>query len=329
LSRLEKEELLTRVVEALQESGWDVIVTKDSHPFELTVSHDNVTEKIRVYIWNITHGGGAARAADEYRIQLTGVDRNRIETGTTFRTLLLGWDSRHKVFAGWNASRYEAFGFSPSLQVKDGTLANAENQGLAMQPKATDSQGNVTEVVVAFRPELLGAYVSNLDKYHQPQLTRAEAELLERVATARPPTDTELAALSEERRHVIREVEQAVRNGRFRKIVMDAYDKCCAVCNLDFGIVHAAHIVPIDEQGTDEATNGIVLCANHHAAFDRDLLIITEDYIAKVNYAKVKKSELGILLEKEHKIRLPSDSRLQPNPAYLRERIRKHNLQLI
>lgn len=323
MSHLSKDELFNRVIKAISDSGIEAKIIDATHPFQLLISHDEVTMKIKVYIWNITHGGGSARSPDEYRIQLTSV--SSIETGAAYRTLLLGWDERNKVFAGWNASRYETFGSSPSLQVKEGTLASAATQGLAIQPKVTDEQGNVTEVVVAFRPDFFGIYTENLDKYHQPRLTKTEAVLLERVATPRPPTDAELASLSEERRHTIREIQQAVRNGRFRRIVIEAYGYRCAICGLNLGIIHAAHIVPVEERGTDEANNGIALCPNHHAAFDRDIIIIKEDCTIALNNGKI--AELQKLCNVQT-LTVPTDTRLQPKPEYLKQRIRSRGLAL-
>ncbi len=320
MSLLPKGQLFQKVLSAIQASGVDAKVISGNHPFQLLLSYDGITEFVRVYIWNVTHGGGRARAADEYRIQITGV--NRIRTGTNFRTLLLGWDERHQVFVGYNAGRYETFGSSPSLQVRDGTLSSAARQGLAVQQKEFDSQGDVTEVVVAFKPELFGAYTSNLDKYHQQKMTGLEATLLERVATPRPPTDDELASLAEERRHIIREVEQAVRVGKFRKLVLQAYDNRCAVCGLGLGLVHAAHIVPV-ERGTDEPSNGIAMCPNHHAAFDRDILLIREDYSVNLNPRLNRTgntTDLERILEQKRGMTLPNDPRLRPNPEYLRRR---------
>lgn len=324
MSHLTKAELFDIVLAAINTSGWEARVLSRTHPFQFFISHDEDTLNIRVYIWNITHGGGRARAPDEYRIQLTTVDR--IRTGATFRTLLLGWDARNRVFAGYNASRYETFGASPSLQVRDGTLRSAAQQGLAIQPKETDAQGNVTEVVVAFRPDFFGVYAENLDSYHQPRLSRREASLLERVATPRPPTDAELASLSEERRHVIREIQQAVRKSRFRRIVVEAYNQRCAVCGLNLGIIHAAHILPVEESGTDEADNGIALCPNHHAAFDRDIIIIRDDYSIVLNHSRT--AELPRLLSNIQNITIPQDARLRPRPEYLRLRIQSRNLGL-
>lgn len=319
---LSKPKLLGKVLSAIEQSGWSSSVIERDHPFKLLVSKSGISLKLRVYVWNITPGAGA-RPPDEYRIQITGVDR--IETGTSFRTLLLGWDRRSKVFAGWNAARYETFGASPALQVKEGTLSRARATGLAIQPKMIREGGNLTEVVVAFRPELLGAYFSNLDKYHQQRLTNLEAQLLARVGTTEPPKDDELASLPEERRHVIREVELAVRNGRFRRLVLKAYDYSCGICGLDLGIVEAAHIVPVAEQGTDEPSNGIALCANHHTAFDRNILIIKDDYTIAVNrkgQGSISSSELEKIVAGISRLTVPTNRGLKPKPEYLHSRMK-------
>ncbi len=319
---LTKPQLLDKLVSAVEDSGWSPTIIDREHPFKLLVSSSGISIELRVYIWNITPGGGE-RPADEYKIQITSVDR--IETGTSFRTLLLGWDKRHRVFAGWNAARYETFGKSPALQVKDGTLARAQRTGLAVQPKLIREGRNVTEVVVAFSPELLAAYFTNLDKYHRPRLTKLEAQLLARVGTRAPPTDAELASLSEERRHVIREVEQAVRNVRFRKLVLEAYNYSCGICGLDLGIVQAAHIVPVAERGTDEPSNGIALCANHHTAFDRNILIIEDDCSISLNpkmRRSITPSELNKIVAGISVLTVPTDRRLKPKPEYLNSRKR-------
>ncbi len=36
-------------------------------------------------------------------------------------------------------------------------------------------------------------------------------------------------------------------------------------------MLQAAHIRPVSENGSDDPRNGLVLCANHHLAFDANL----------------------------------------------------------
>jgi putative restriction endonuclease len=47
------------------------------------------------------------------------------------------------------------------------------------------------------------------------------------------------------------------------------YGEVCAVCDLAHPeLLHAAHICPVEQSGTDDPRNGIVLCVTHHRAFD-------------------------------------------------------------
>jgi hypothetical protein len=60
-----------------------------------------------------------------------------------------------------------------------------------------------------------------------------------------------------------------IRDARFGQQVIQAYDKKCAMCGLNLGLVSGAHILPVSAPGsTDDPTNGVALCDNHHRAFD-------------------------------------------------------------
>lgn len=74
----------------------------------------------------------------------------------------------------------------------------------------------------------------------------------------------------------MRQVEQAVRNARFRRIVLQAYNSRRAICNLDLGNVEAAHIIPVAEAGTDEPANRIAF-----SVLSRFCLVCDWEYTAK------------------------------------------------
>jgi putative restriction endonuclease len=62
---------------------------------------------------------------------------------------------------------------------------------------------------------------------------------------------------------------------KFRFDVLKRYGTKCAVCNIENKyILDAAHIIPVDKDGTDDPRNGLILCKNHHAAFDRNMFSI-------------------------------------------------------
>ena len=72
-----------------------------------------------------------------------------------------------------------------------------------------------------------------------------------------------------------RVVKERNQQQEFRRAVLAAQGKCCAVCNIDVAVaVEAAHVVPKEHDGTDDARNGIALCASHHRMFDANLFAI-------------------------------------------------------
>jgi hypothetical protein len=61
----------------------------------------------------------------------------------------------------------------------------------------------------------------------------------------------------------------------FRKNVLDAQDRKCAVCDISIpAALDAAHLVPKEHNGSDDVRNGIVLCALHHRLFDAAIFAI-------------------------------------------------------
>lgn len=77
--------------------------------------------------------------------------------------------------------------------------------------------------------------------------------------------------------------EVLVRQGqqRFRFYVLKRYGPKCALCDLDVGeMIQAAHIIPSEENGSDDPRNGLALCANHRLAFDAGLVAIEPETLA-------------------------------------------------
>ena len=70
-----------------------------------------------------------------------------------------------------------------------------------------------------------------------------------------------------------RATSSLVRDARFSRDVIAAYQGLCAMCGLDLDLVQGAHIYPAAAPGSSDATwNGLSLCANHHVAYDRHLV---------------------------------------------------------
>ncbi|MEI2690954.1 MAG: hypothetical protein V9H69_15085 [Anaerolineae bacterium] len=154
MAGLSKTELLEVVVDAVTESGWNVLYLAPStaHPFQLQLYRGDEGYRTRIYIWTLTHGGGSARPADEYRIQITGVDQIQLFPGE--RTLLLGWWEQEGVFAGFDARKHLGpLGRSPSIQIRRPCLEKAQTAGFSPCDK-----GN-REIAIAFRPDFFVEYV--------------------------------------------------------------------------------------------------------------------------------------------------------------------------
>ena len=118
--------LMTAIVNSIQEDGWNIQVKEiySRNSFYALIYNEAKQIRVRIYIWNLTHGGGAARAADEYRIQITGVDRFEQREGE--KTLILGWWEPVGVFAGFDFYKHNGqLGASPSIQIREENLRNA------------------------------------------------------------------------------------------------------------------------------------------------------------------------------------------------------------
>ena len=95
--------------------------------------------------------------------------------------------------------------------------------------------------------------------------------------------------------------------------------------------------IPVEDNGTDEIINGIVLCPNHHKAFDSGLIWINEGYNT-LNHSKIKDIKNSNIAEGldgfiknsriGDKIFLPDNDKFYPDIDYLtkkRDRIFEMN----
>jgi len=120
-------------------------------------------------------------------------------------------------------------------------------------------------------------------------------------------------------------VEQG-REARFRLTVIPAYNYTCALTGYRLvtittgSIVDAAHIHRFADSRNNDPRNGIALCKNAHWLFDSGLWTLGDDYRVRVASTKFSESGADALLLKSlegHKILLPSDPQLWPNPIHV------------
>jgi putative restriction endonuclease len=280
MARLPKRLLLRRFEEAIRQGGWNLLyLSRESHPAHYQVYREDRSYRIKVYIWNITHGG-ATRAADEYRIQITGIEKFEAEPNT--RNLVLGWWDDVSVFAGWDIRQHVgALGASPSMQVSEGALRQALLSGFA--PYANRRR----ETAIAFRPDFGCTYIEFLEQMHDSGRVPAEVNLLTKLSE--DPDEVADEEIDEEvsgrRKFAILSTKRAMRALDFsRRVVLSAYEHRCAICGVQLRLVDGAHILPVAHPGsTDQTANGVALCALHHRAFDRGLVTFDSRFNVHIN----------------------------------------------
>lgn len=256
MAKLTKSQLLGRVEDGFGSSGWNLLYISNpgEHPARYRVYRDADGFTARVYIWNISHGGGAARPAREYRIQVTGVPQDTFQPDLGGKTLILGWWANDEIFAGFDYRRHSShLGLSPSFQVGHAALQTAVTNRVGTHRK------NTGELVITFQPDFIGTYAHNLEALHDTGTVQAEVDLLDRIATTPQGVaeDDITASVAQPRRYAVTETRRALRAIDFSTRVLDAYGHRCAMCGVQLKLLEGAHILPVQEpESTDETSNG-------------------------------------------------------------------------
>lgn len=120
------------------------------------------------------------------------------------------------------------------------------------------------------------------------------------------------------------------RDQAFSNLVKQNYDHSCAICSSNLkspkghSAVHAAHIFPKEENGSDDLRNGICFCFLHHWAFDTGWLTIDDNYCIVVRKEIPQTEEYRSIHQWDgEKIKLPTDKNMWPHKIFL-EASRQH-----
>ena len=142
-----------------------------------------------------------------------------------------------------------------------------------------------------------------------------------------PDKNESLAGFEEEQETFKRPiVEQLIskpfRSSTFRRQVQAAYGLRCAVTGLRIinskghSEVHAAHIRPVELDGTDSVRNGIALSRTAHWMFDNGLISLNDDFSIITAHAGIPEKAKRLLLP-DRKAIVPINQKLQPHPKFL------------
>ena len=103
---------------------------------------------------------------------------------------------------------------------------------------------------------------------------------------------------------------------KFSSDVFAYYDNQCAVCDLKF-FLDAAHIIPVKDKGADHKRNGLILCKNHHKAFDDNFFKINPN---NLNIEFKKENAEGLKISRKNLCHLQN----KPGQKYLEWRYKKY-----
>lgn len=280
-----KFDLLDAIVQAINDCNWNVLYVEDikHHPFVLKIYNGEESYLLRIYIWNLTHGGGKKRPQDEYRIQITGV--NRFIKQENEITLILGWWKNVGVFTGFDFEKHNGMlGKSPSIQIREENLRNAHINGISPCDRGSG------EIAIAFRPDFFVDYIRNIRDLHQFGESKQDFEVLKQVTDKQVQINNQvLKRINLERQIAVTKITKKIRDNSFRARVLSAYGSSCAFCGIQLKLIDAAHILPVSVNGSsDKTANGIALCSLHHRAYDKSLVSFNEKYQILTNKKKFK-----------------------------------------
>lgn len=159
---------------------------------------------------------------------------------------------------------------------------------------------------------------------NEPELPRSD-----RPGEVLSPTGFEEGAqapfiFEQERDRVIQLSSRTVRDRLFRRLVLQAYDKRCAITGLKLingggrAEVDAAHIRSVEANGPDILTNGIALSGTAHWMFDRGLISLSDDLDILISRQANDPESIQGLINKSGRAIVPPRPLERPHPHFLR-----------
>lgn len=170
-----------------------------------------------------------------------------------------------------------------------------------------------------------------LERYFSPA---SQQQLLQQLAIDAGAVNYSRLLLADAEAGKVQEVlasqnryQVTVRDQGFRRAVVTAYDRRCAMCGIRIltvaghTAVDAAHIDPWCESRNDSPTNGLALCKLCHWAFDEGMLSVDPRHLILVSPQLAANhnipAHLGTL--RDRPLLLPAEPRHWPDPTALRK----------
>jgi len=137
----------------------------------------------------------------------------------------------------------------------------------------------------------------------------------------------------EPRERITQLSSRIVRDRLFRRLVLQAYDKRCAITGLKLingggrAEVDAAHIKPVEANGPDSLQNGLALSGTAHWMFDRGLISLSDDLDILISRQANDPDSIRGLINRTGRAIVPARAHERPHPHFLkwhRENCFKH-----
>lgn len=167
----------------------------------------------------------------------------------------------------------------------------------------------------------------------QPELPRS-GEAIDAILPGGFAESTQAPFIFEQdRTRIIQLSSRVVRDRLFRRLILQAYDKRCAITGLKLingggrAEVDAAHIRPVEASGPDILSNGVALSGTAHWMFDRGLIGLSDDLEILVSRHANDRDSIQGLINKTGRAIVPAGIHERPHPQFLkwhRENTFKH-----
>lgn len=184
-------------------------------------------------------------------------------------------------------------------------------------PDGTPKAGGAQQLAVRRLPE---AEFTEIVRRGLP----VDLETIEARRYAAPGSHLDDSALPFDRPVIERLTSRPYRDVAFRRKVREAYDYRCAMSGLRLRNgggrpeVQAAHLRPVEHQGSDSVRNGLALTGTLHWMFDRGLVSVADDLTILVSRNKVPPEVAQRLILPQGRLAMPTDPRDRPHPENLR-----------
>ena len=233
------------------------------------------------------HDSGEGRAdPDEWRIQLQGgvKRKQKLRAAQGYTCLFIGFFPDGTAFSAWEPARISALSTAGtgSVYIPHSDLAKVLSRGAAMRKVDATNLGRLSPEI-SLPVEALGFYLENSRLFYKLNKEADIIKLVEKSSDAlfasqkTGPEELEIE-LNGKRRKAKVTRESYVRDPKFRRLVLKAYNGSCCVCGRQLGLVEAAHIIPHGHANSnDHVTNGLALCVEHHRLYDAAVLIPTSE----------------------------------------------------